>query len=98
MTSDQQLSKAGVNVNDSKLALLVNELKAKIRRLEAESQRTIQSSQTVLANSRSQQQHPQHAPSHNLLTLHPHQPIPSQLVTTQPMVTPAANTTMVAHQ
>ena len=55
MTSDQQLSKAGVNVNDSKLALLVNELKAKIRRLEAESQRTIQSSQTILVSNKQHQ-------------------------------------------
>ena len=30
---DQLLAKAGVNVNDSKLAMLVNELKAKIKKL-----------------------------------------------------------------
>lgn len=35
-TQDSQLSKAGINIFDSKLAILVNELKAKIRRLEAE--------------------------------------------------------------
>lgn len=37
MNQDQLLVKAGMNVNDSKLAMLVTELKMKIKKLEAES-------------------------------------------------------------
>ena len=37
MNQDQLLVKAGMNVHDSKLAMLVTELKMKIKKLEAES-------------------------------------------------------------